>query len=83
MLVLANSPDIETTTRACMTVSSHGTYRVVATISCVIGASAGAPEGFTTWLLFALVACSALIVRAHNAPSPARARMQSAVEARP
>jgi hypothetical protein len=67
-----------------MTVSSHGTYRVVATISCVIGASAGAPEGFTTWLLFALVACSALIVRAHSAaPSPARARMQSSVEARP
>jgi hypothetical protein len=36
-------------------------FRILATVSCVIGASVGAPDGFPTWVLLTLVACSSVV----------------------
>ena len=66
-----------------MTGCPHRMYRAVATVFCLIGASAGAPEGFATWTLLAVVACSSAVILGarHAGPVPARAVAHSTIEA--
>lgn len=43
-----------------MTVPHHQ-FRLLATVCCVIGASAGAPDGFATWVLLTVAACASVM----------------------
>ena len=51
----------------------HTDFRVLATVCCVIGASAGASEGFATWVLLTCAAWwSVVTLWAGHAHRPAR-----------
>jgi hypothetical protein len=61
---------------------SHHQVRILATVCCVIGASAGAPDGFATWVLLTVAACSSMLTlwAAHADRSPVLAGAQRPIE---
>jgi hypothetical protein len=60
----------------------HYQVRILATVCCVIGASAGAPDGFATWVLLTLAACWSVVTlwAGHADRSPVLARARRPIE---